>query len=255
MLQTKLLSPAKHRFQTHAVIIVLTLTGIWARPAHALFGGPVIDSSNLAENVRQLISIMQQMQQLATQLNHQEQMLRSLGTDATTGQQATLNALKSTIRSGTWQSQSPHVIQRQLQGQYPLSTHPLTNQQVQSMRQRWLQTERIELAKWQQLTRRVQADMQVTSERVLNVIEASNGTHAANGQPGLTGVLQARNQLQAIAAAETNKLTTLRIMRLKIRAEHRARDQAQLQLAKRQRQQIVKDWNRPIAVKPVRPAF
>lgn len=245
----------KPRFRWIAAVL---LTMILARPLQAFFGfgGVVFDASNLVENLRQMHAIINQMHQLAVQLRNQDWMLRQVDVNATSDLFAAIEQLRGTMHAPDMNSQSSGATRGQLHNRYPLPTRPLPVDHTTTLQESWQDQERADLIQWQRLSRQVQGDMSIAADRVAAVIHSSNGTFAPiHAKPGLTAVLQSRNQLEAIAAAEANKLAALRIMRQRIHAHQRAREQTERQLADQKREQLMRDWGKPAPSKPVRSAF
>ena len=158
--------------------------------------------------VQQVTQGVQQLQQLQSQLTAQQAMLQNLGTDATSGALASVNAAAQQILQGAggigFNSASAGSAFANL---YPTTAAVagFNNSQLSSALTTWQANNTSALQTAIQVQGQVASNQSATAQAVQNAVNASNNA------PGQTAAIQATNQLLAAVATQLSQLQAILI--------------------------------------------
>jgi len=158
--------------------------------------------------VQQVAQGVQQLQQLQSQLQAQQNMLQNLGSDATSGTLASVNAAAQQILAGAggigFNSASAGSAFASL---YPTTTAVagFNNSQLNSALTTW------QANNTSALQTAIQVQGQVASNQSATASAVQNAVNASNNAPGQTAAIQATNQLLAAVATQLAQLQAILI--------------------------------------------
>lgn len=196
------------------------------------FDGIIFDPQNYVENVQQLAQIIEQISQVRQQIDNELRMLRGLGVSGANGMLRAVTSAQSAMGSdGYGDNAGTDLDQR-----YPTQYEAPPTGTIVAARDQWEAASRQALGDARATQDVVVGDMPRVSDRVAEVVTASN---AAEGE---TAAEQARNLLLAEANGEAGKLLAVKASRERFRVEQEARDQSELAYARARQRAVMADW-------------
>ena len=212
-----------------------------ATPATALLlglggglGGIVFDPTNFAENIRQAVALLQQIDRAVTQIELQRRMLARLPETITAEIVDAAEALTQSLQTHPENS---------MEHDYPMAPNGKTPGWLDSVHEGWLHAERTSLEHERQVYELVTQQMPDSANNIARIIEASNGVGASNDEePGVMAVAQAQQELLSACSSEAEKLVALRMARLDRRLQIQARRQSETAYHRARRVALTSDW-------------
>jgi conjugal transfer/entry exclusion protein len=203
------------------------------------FGGIVFDPSNFVENVRQALALLETIDRASTQIRQQQRMLADLPVTVANALSDAGDALHDTLAAG----ESSPDIGVQLDARYPIDTPGDTPAWLDGVQPLWTEAQRDALLHEREVYSMVYDQATPSAERLAQLIEASNGVHAASNElPGVMAVAQAHHELLAACSGEVDKLIALRVVRTQRRIETRASVQSEAAYHLARRTALLRDW-------------
>lgn len=231
-----------------AVAVGAAVITVNASASYAIFGigaSVVFDPQNYTQNIRQLAEIVQQVQRVQEQLQNDLRALRRLGMSGADGLLRAVTDVQGAM-GDRYGGDAAGDLERRYPTEYRQLPPPAT---IPEERAEWESDRREALEEARATQDAVVADMPRASERVAEVVAASNAAD------GVTAAEQARNLLLAEANGEAGKLLAVRASRERARVEREARDQSELAYARARREQVMSDWSAAGAAHPVADPF
>jgi len=231
--------PRRHR----RLLIILFLTSgaamvfLPARRADAFLFDVVLDPSILVENILQVAQLAEQIDAVVQEVEIQTKQLKHLNLDVTPNVSAIITGVEDHLDSSLYGTPNPA---NQLDTRYPADMSNATWALYQSDESAWTDDQRQALAENRQLQNQVYRDMETTTQQVRGIVDASNSA------PGETSVIQAHNDLLAVASGELAKLQSLKTARARLKTEKLAQQQSELSYAETERQRVRDGWDNPV---------
>ena len=233
---------SKHLF----VASLITAFSLTATSAFAFVFGPVIvyDPAQHAENLRQVVTVLDQIERATTQIRNQWKMLqklpisvgRSLGI---TGERLVRHLQPTLPLPITDFGRLTDLTESQL----PLDFDEIDPNWLRNTQPQWTQAGRENVAAQRELQNEVYQNLQITTLRVDQLVRASNGEgYSPEQKPGQTAVLQAQNELLGTLAHETNNVIALRTARLRAEHQRHMQEQSAAAFNRAQRDLVMEDW-------------
>lgn len=203
----------------------LGLLALFVPAGRAVFAGDIVfDPANWLENVRQTVALAQQIQRavlqielLARQLQHLPESiledLTALGDRIQARLNESFDPLATTVEGASNQLESRFPVQ--------FTTPPFAWREDQEAQ--WTESSRATLVDLRNYQNAVAQELETSAALVDRLVRASNGEGLpADQRPGLTAVLQARNELMALLTTETQRYIGLRALTLQRRVDQLA---------------------------------
>lgn len=231
------------RLLVASFIAALSLT---ASSAFAFVFGPVIvyDPAQHAENLRQVVKVLDQIERATTQIRNQWRMLQklpvSVGRSLEIAGERLVRHLHPTLPLPiTDFGRLTDITESQL----PLDFDGIDPDWLRDTQPQWTQAGREKIAAQRELQNEIYENLQITTLRVDQLIRASNGEgYSPEQKPGQTAVLQAQNELLGTLAHETNNVIALRTARLRAENQRHLQEQSAAAFSRTQRDLVMKDW-------------
>ena len=217
-----------------------------ATSAFAFAFGPVIvyDPAQHAENLRQVITVLDQIERATTQIRNQWKMLqklpisvgRSLGI---AGERLVRHMYPTLPLPITDMGRLTDLTDSQL----PLDFSDIDPDWLDNTKPQWTYAARENIAAQRELQNEIYENFQITTLRVEQLIRASNGEgYSPEQKPGQTAVLQAHNELLGSLAHEANNVIALRTARLRAEHQRHLQEQSAAAFSRAQRDLVMEDW-------------
>ncbi len=208
------------------------------------FAVVVFDPGMYAENLRQVLAVLDQIDRATTQLENQWRMLRrlpiSVGRSLGVSGRRLYDRLTPTFRES---AVVLPVLHEQTQRRLPTGFSGDEVGWLESERGVWTQAAREAVVAQRRLQNEVFTNFEVTSLRVEQLVRASNGEGVNSAdRPGQTAVLQAHNQLLGTLSHETHNVIALRAARLRAEHERHAQTQTANAFHRARRESVMTDW-------------
>ncbi len=239
------------RWHKAAIVAALAAAMMTASPAMALFGGIVFDPSNFVEHIFEVSAALQRIARMESQLQNQERMLASLGTNAWPGMAQSMQSVTLVLQhGGRFASTDPAG---QVAANEPLTfgdgTQNPNASQMNALRAAWDQDNRAGMFQNRQLENQVVANMSADSAQINEIVAASGHT------PGLTAAIQAHNQLLAGLSAQLGRIIALKAANDRLDTQLAAQDQSRQAYRAAVSQWVMHDWNNTPNCQPIQDPF
>jgi len=236
----------KQRLRTSTIIalmiagLLIPTSGAWA--FFGGFSGIVFDPTNFAENVRQAVALLGQIERAATQIRLQQHTLAHLPVSVADSLRLSGDQLLQSLgHEDAEENPFGTFGDSYVQSLYPLDVPGNITGWLDVVRPIWTQVEREALIRDRYVAANVQQQMSIARERVL--VQSSNGVGLrVSDRPGQVAALQAQQELLAHSTGEADKLLALRTLQAKRRAAQRARNQAERSHQRARRNALMGDW-------------
>jgi len=230
--------PPRRRRLLAAVLLATgaALVLLPARRADAFLFDIVLDPVALIENVLKVVDLGEQIDAVVQQVENQVKELEHLNLSDVPNIAGIVSGVEGQLNSSLYSTANPAS---QLDTRYPANMSNATWAQYQSDESTWTSNQRQSLVENRQLQNQVYQDMDTTTQQVQDIVDASN---SASGE---TSVIQAHNDLLAVASGEMAKLQSLKLARSRLKTEKLAQQQSELSFAEAERQRVRSGWNNP----------
>ena len=223
------------------LIAVLLTTAFTTTGALALV---VYDPGQHAQNLQQVLALIEQIDRATTQIENQWRMLRrlpiSVGRSLGISGRRLHDKLQPTLPEP--ETQLPLLYDR-TEKRLPTEFTGDEIGWLDGERDAWNRAAREGLIAQRLLQNEVFRDQEITVLRVDNLIRTSNGDHLSpHNRPGQTVVLQAHNELLGTLAHETQNLIALRTARLHAEHERHLQTQATNAFHRARREAVMSTW-------------
>ncbi|MGD0461664.1 MAG: hypothetical protein ABSB74_04165 [Tepidisphaeraceae bacterium] len=207
-----------------------------ARRADAFLFDIVLDPSNLAEHVMQVVQLGEQIDAVVQQVENEVKELEHLNLSAVPNIAGIVSGVEGQLDSSLYDTPNPG---NQLDTRYPADMSSATWAQYQSDESTWTDNQRQALVESRQLQNQVYRDMDTTTQQVQGIVDASNSA------PGETAAVQAHDDLLAVASGELAKLQSLKVARSRLNTERLAQQQSESSYAESERERVRNGWDNP----------
>lgn len=196
----------------------------------------IFDPSAMAQHVQQVAKITQQVQTAIAQVESQLKELTSLPKSvspqvAATVDQTILPLDKSLYGMGD--------VTAQVQARYPTEFSGMPTSDYQNLQAQWNQQYRDALIENRSVQNRVVQSMAQTQGEITQIVQASNAA------PGDLAAVQAHNDLLAVLSRELTQLSSVKLVRSRMKADQMARAASEAAYAQQQRQVVRGNWANP----------
>jgi len=165
----------------------------------------VFDPYNYFEAITSVSQSLQQLQQLQSQLQAQQAMLKSLGSDFTQPLAAINSQAASILQQARGLGFSSSQIATQYGSTYPTSVSGMSGSQISAALSAWHN------ATSQSLQTALSTQNQVAASQATATTATQNAVAASNAAGGQTGAVQATNQLLATVSSQLTQLEDILI--------------------------------------------
>ncbi|MGB0716979.1 MAG: hypothetical protein ACPGXK_13945 [Phycisphaerae bacterium] len=246
MKRQRILKPQMPKWFVQAVVVCILLP---ATPATALLlglggglGGIVFDPTNFAENIRQAVALLQQIDRAVTQIELQRRTLAHLPETIAAEIVEAAEALTRSLQAH---------LENPIEHNYPIAPNGETPGWLDSVHEDWRHAERASLEQEREVNELVTQQMEDSTNNIARIIEASNGVGASSDEePGVMAVAQAQQELLAACSSEAEKLIALRMARLDRRLHLQARRQSETVYQRARQVALTSDW---LEIPPLQP--
>lgn len=233
----------KGRFRAFVCAACLAL---WGAPAQAQIA--VVDSSNLAQSIRQVAHALEQIRNQVRQIEQNTQMLAANPLQMSADVHQSLEEARALFEEAQGLAFEAEGLGRDIERLYPETWEAYDLEGVLAQSEIWLGETRASLARAMVAEAQGAQSLHQTQDRIARALESSAGA------PGQTSAIQASNQLLGVTGAELAQIHALLIAQSRaLHAERLERLAREGRAAEIQRRAFPAEIARPST--PARDAF